>query len=110
MARRMVLVLAVVLGFLTVPLTTAQAGVGSFGWSGSWATAVQAPTAGFEPNWALDGFTNQTLRQVVRVSDGGPSVWIRLSNVYGTAPLRVTGATVARAEAGAAVRPGSVRG
>jgi lysophospholipase L1-like esterase len=41
----------------------------------------------------VDGFSNQTVRQVVRVSDGGPSVRIRLSNVYGTALLRVSGAT-----------------
>src|SRR5262245_10827410 len=84
MARRLVvLVLAVVLGLTTVPLATAQAS--SLGWSGSWATAVQAPSAGFEPNWSVDGFTNQTVRQVVRISDGGPSVRIRLSNAYGTA-------------------------
>jgi lysophospholipase L1-like esterase len=57
----------------------------------------------------VDGFTDQTVRQVVRISDGGPSVRIRLSNAYGTAPLHVTGATVARAGTGAAVQPNSLQ-
>jgi lysophospholipase L1-like esterase len=47
--------------------------------------------------------------QVVRVSKGGTALRIRLSNRYGTSPLRVAGATVARSGDGAAIEPGSVR-
>jgi lysophospholipase L1-like esterase len=36
-------------------------------------------------------------------------VRVRLSNLYGTTPLRLAGATVARTAAGAAVKPGSQR-
>ena len=49
------------------------------------------------------------MRQAVRVSRGGSSVRIRLSNVYGTGPLRLTGASIGRAGDGASVRPGSLR-
>ncbi|NUS16034.1 MAG: SGNH/GDSL hydrolase family protein, partial [Streptomyces sp.] len=45
--------------------------------------------------------------QVVRLTAGGTSVRVRLSNLYGAAPLRLTGATVARTARGAAVRRGS---
>jgi lysophospholipase L1-like esterase len=61
------------------------------------------------PNWSTAGFAHQTIRQTVRVSSGGGQVRIRLSNRYGTEPLRVTGATIAAAGDGAAVVPGTVR-
>jgi lysophospholipase L1-like esterase len=57
----------------------------------------------------MDGFAAQSLRQVVRVSKGGTALRVRLSNRYGTSPLRVAGATVARSGDGAAVEPGSMR-
>ena len=60
------------------------------------------------PNWS-DGFADQTVRQVIRVSRGGSRVRVRLSNLYGTKPLQVTGATIARTRDGAAVEPGTVR-
>jgi len=63
----------------------------------------------YTPNWSEQGFAQQTIRQVVRISAGGVAARIRLSNAYGTTPLRVTGATVARTATGAAIRPGSLR-
>ncbi|MFK8848494.1 hypothetical protein [Streptomyces sp. Ac-502] len=38
-------------------------------WRGAWATSAQAPHA-LSPNWSTQGFTDQTVRQVVRVSTG----------------------------------------
>ncbi|MEN8653639.1 SGNH/GDSL hydrolase family protein [Streptomyces sp. 21So2-11] len=64
---------------------------------------------GFTPNWSQEGFSGQTVRQVVRVTAAGERARIRLSNAYGTSPLRITGATLARTDKGAAVEPGSVR-
>ncbi|MFI2368571.1 SGNH/GDSL hydrolase family protein [Streptomyces sp. NPDC018833] len=78
-------------------------------WRGAWAASPQAPTAPFGPNWSTQGFSDHTLRQVVRVSTGGTKARIELSNRYGTTPLRITGATVARTAGGGAVRAGSVR-
>ena len=80
-------------------------------WSATWASAMQAPVPGNTvtgPNWS-DGFTDQTVRQVIRVSSGGSRVRVRLSNLYGAKPLRVTGATIARTGHGATVEPGTVR-
>ncbi|MFJ4474732.1 SGNH/GDSL hydrolase family protein [Streptomyces xanthochromogenes] len=78
-------------------------------WSAAWAASPQAPATGFTPNWSQEGFSRQSVRQVVRVTQGGDRIRIRLSNAYGTSPLVVTGATVARTGAGAALRPHSVR-
>lgn len=77
-------------------------------WAGGWGASPQAPVAGFEPNWSREGFADQSVRQVVRVTAGGPLVRIRLSTVY-SGPVSLTGATIARAADGGAVRPGSVR-
>jgi lysophospholipase L1-like esterase len=81
------------------------------GWSGVWASAQHKPwhNEWDGPNWSLDGFADQSVRQVIRVTVGGARVRIRLSNRHGSAPLRVTGATLAKTADGAAVRPGTVR-
>ncbi len=77
-------------------------------WTGAWTTSQIAPSPDIPvPNWS-DGFDNQSLRQVVRVSRGGSALRIRVSNVYGAAPLRLAGASIGRAGAGAAVLPGTM--
>ena len=81
-------------------------------WSASWSSALQPPVASssqFGPNWSMAGFSDQTIRQTIRLSSGGSRVRIRLSNRYGTRPLRVTGATIAEAPGGAAAQPGTMR-
>ncbi|MCT4356495.1 SGNH/GDSL hydrolase family protein [Streptomyces sp. Je 1-79] len=78
-------------------------------WRGAWATSPHAPTAPLGPNWSQQGFSNHTVRQVVRVTTGGTKARIELSNRHGTTPLRITGATVARTDKGASVKAGSVR-
>ncbi|QDQ12681.1 SGNH/GDSL hydrolase family protein [Streptomyces spectabilis] len=80
-------------------------------WNAAWAASPQRPSTGFTPNWSEAGFDHHTLRQVVRVSEGGDRARIRLSNAYGASPLRVEGATVARTKGtkGAAVEKGTLR-
>ncbi|WP_438292051.1 SGNH/GDSL hydrolase family protein [Streptomyces sp. HUAS TT7] len=78
-------------------------------WGAAWAASPQLPATGFTPNWSQEGFSHQSVRQVVRVTEGGDRVRIRLSNAYGTSPLTLTGATVAKTGRGADVQPGSVR-
>ncbi|MDQ0774894.1 lysophospholipase L1-like esterase [Streptomyces aurantiacus] len=77
----------------------------------AWTASPQPPSTGFTPNWSQEGFWRHSLRQVVRLTAGGDRVRIRLSNVYGTSPLRIAGATLARTTPvlGAAVQAGSVR-
>ncbi|GAB3415851.1 SGNH/GDSL hydrolase family protein [Flindersiella endophytica] len=101
---------AVALLAAAVPSTAAVAGDRHSPWSATWGTAVQNPMAEWSgPNWAMPGFADQSVRQVVRVSTGGPIVRVRLSNLYGTGPLRIAGATIAKTAEGAAVEAGSVR-
>ncbi|WP_089328884.1 SGNH/GDSL hydrolase family protein [Actinomadura meyerae] len=79
-------------------------------WSQSWGTAMQRPLAAGEddgPNWSVEGFRDHSLRQVVRLSTGGTKIRIRLSNRYGTAPLRVAAGAVGRSGGGGKVWPGT---
>jgi lysophospholipase L1-like esterase len=66
-------------------------------WVGSWASAQQLE----QPYDALpDGeLADVTLRQVVHLSAGGGAVRIRISNAFGTEPLHIIAAHVARAVA-----------
>ncbi|GLW06520.1 hypothetical protein Misp01_16500 [Microtetraspora sp. NBRC 13810] len=93
------------------PAGAVTGGGGRESWSGVWSTALQRPVANelTGPNWSTEGFAAESVRQVVRVSAGGTGVRVRLSNLYGAAPLRLTGATVGKAGDGAAVRPGTLR-
>jgi lysophospholipase L1-like esterase len=69
-------------------------------WVASWATAQQIP----EPRNALppEALHDATLRQIVRLSLGGGSLRVHISNVFGTAPLHLTAVHIAR--------PGAVPG
>ncbi|WP_030688115.1 SGNH/GDSL hydrolase family protein [Streptomyces sp. NRRL B-1347] len=92
----------------TAPTASADRGTQ---WNAAWAASPQRPSIGFKPNWSEAGFDNHTVRQVVRVTQGGDRARIRLSNAYGPSPLRIEGATVARTEGtkGAAVQKGTLR-
>lgn len=63
-------------------------------WLPTWSSAQQIP----EERNALPAadLTDATLRQVVRVSLGGRHFRVRISNLFGTAPLRVEAAHLAR--------------
>ncbi|WP_220448632.1 hypothetical protein [Nonomuraea mesophila] len=105
--KRLAVLFSLLLPVVVAPSTTAAA---THGWSGAWAAAPQRPFAGaFAPNWSESGFRDQSLRQVVRISAGGRLLRLRLSNLYGTAPLRLTGVTVAKTRSGASIRSGTIR-
>jgi lysophospholipase L1-like esterase len=53
------------------------------------------------------GLDDQTVRNVVNVTAGGDRVRVRVTNAFGTKPLRVGAATVAVGDAGAAARSGT---
>lgn len=95
-------------GFMSAK-PTAPAAAMENDWTATWTASPQRPSASYTPNWSEKGFVDHTVRQVVRISTGGSFARIRLSNAYGTTPLTVTGATVARTESGASVQPGSLR-
>lgn len=70
-------------------------------WVGTW-TAAPAPADS-------GAFANQTLRMNARVSIGGDTLRVRLSNAYGTQPLLIGRAHLGLRQTGPALVPGSNR-
>ena len=75
-------------------------------WIASWAASPQAGSP--NPNEPLLSIEDQTVRERVRVSIGGPRICVRLSNEYGSTPLLIGSATVAAPIDPTSVRPGSI--
>jgi lysophospholipase L1-like esterase len=71
-------------------------------WVGTWATAPAPSEAGV-------GFNNHTVRMCPRISIGGDTVRVRVSNAYGTGPLAIGAASLGIRDQGPAIVPGSVR-
>ena len=82
----------------------AQAAVSETGWVGTWAAAPQPPLIG-----TLATYCDQTLRLIVHASIGGARVRIRISNLFGTAPLVIADTHIARRTTGADIDPGTDR-
>lgn len=87
---------ALVLAIGACPASASKPGslIPSPGWISSWVSAQQIP----EPRNALASgdLDKATLRQVIRTTLGGSRVRLRVSNVYGTAPLTVGQVSIAR--------------
>src|SRR5260221_10911207 len=71
-------------------------------WVGTWATSP-APAEG------VAGFNNQTLRMMPRISLGGDTVRVRISNAYGTRPLTIGAVHIALRNKGPDIVAGSDR-
>lgn len=80
-------------------------------WTASWSASPQPIwEAGFAlPTNIPDALSNQTVRQVARLSTGGKRVRVVLSNEYGTTPLVIGAAHIALAAAGPAIAARSDR-
>ncbi|MFC8734133.1 putative Ig domain-containing protein [Luteimicrobium sp. NPDC057192] len=74
------------------------------GWRTSW-TQSQQRVSGL----SADTFKNRSMRILTRLTQGGPSVRLRLQNQFGTKPLTVDTTTVGLSAGGATVRPGTLR-
>ncbi|MFD0591529.1 SGNH/GDSL hydrolase family protein [Catellatospora coxensis] len=77
---------------------------------GTWGTALTAPSLA-NTGSSLNGFTDQSIRQLVRVSLGGQKIRLRFTNAYGTQPLTIGHATVGLPVAAGSptLQPGSLR-
>ena len=73
------------------------------------ATAAPAPPAGGRGGLPPVTISNQTVRQIVRVSVGGDRVRVVLSNAFGTAPIEIGAAHVALRDHDALVKASSVK-
>lgn len=82
-------------------------------WVSAWSTALQAipQQANLPPLYRAPEVGGRTVRQLIYPRLEGKRVRLRLSNVYGTTPLVIDAAHIARAVSGsgAATRPGTDR-
>ena len=67
-------------------------------WVGTWSAA---------PDSTGPSLKNQSVREIARLSAGGPSIRIRLSNLLGTQPVIIGPVRVAQHARGSAITPGS---
>src|ERR1051326_7234956 len=100
--------LAIVALFLFAISTVANAQTRSMGehWVSAWSAAVHTQPAfpGLPPVPVLE---NQTIRMVVRPTISGSRVRVRLSNAFGTTPLKIGAAHIAPAAEASSIVAGS---
>ena len=79
--------------------------------SATWTSPLVSPTNDTlaQLNTPPATFTNQTIRLIARISVGGESVRVRISNVFGTQNLNVGAARIALRATGANTVPGTDR-
>jgi lysophospholipase L1-like esterase len=98
------LLAAVALSAGPLVLSPAGAQTQTNSWISTWTASQQSPR-GVMPA----SFSNQTVRQIIRVSIGGNRVRIRLSNEFGTKPVLIGAASVGLAGENSDVASGSLR-
>lgn len=76
-------------------------------WVGTWSTAPQLVEPGNMP--PEPGLSNNTLRQVVRVSLGGDSLRIRFSNEFSTSPVTMRAVQIAVSTGGSAIDVSTIK-
>jgi lysophospholipase L1-like esterase len=76
-------------------------------WVAAWAASPEPADA--DVSEPLLNIENQTVRERVRVSVGGPQIRLRLSNEFGSAPLLLGSVTVALPNGPAGIQSASVR-
>lgn len=103
MTRRLVLVATLLVAVSAS--VSASANLRLVHWVATWSASPVPPGSTFNP--APPPFDNQTIRHIVRVSAGGWQVRARFSNAFGTTPLRIGAAHIARHANDAAIVPGT---
>ena len=71
------------------------------GWVGTWTTAPQLVEPHNMP--PAPGLTDNTIRQIVRVSVGGEEVRLRFSNAFSKSPVEMKSVTIAEAAEGSVI-------
>ncbi|MGB6483423.1 MAG: SGNH/GDSL hydrolase family protein [Candidatus Acidiferrales bacterium] len=91
-------------------LVAAQRQAAGEHWVGTWAASPQMPPAEGDRRDSSDaGFSNQTVRMIVRASIGGEELRVRFSNAFGSAAVTLGDAHIALAGKGSAILPGTDR-
>ena len=65
-------------------------------WVGTWATAPQTVVKSFMPY--NNNMTNRSVRQVVKISIGGETIRLKLSNIFSTEPVVIRSVYIAHAK------------
>jgi lysophospholipase L1-like esterase len=86
------------------PRTRIQAARAS--WVATWAAS---PMAASDSEEAEQGFSDQTIREIIYLSAGGDALRVHLSNLFGTRPLTIGGASVGVVLDGGELVPASSR-
>ncbi|MEN9706153.1 MAG: hypothetical protein RLZZ393_2032, partial [Pseudomonadota bacterium] len=89
---------------LALSAATASAAAPQAHWVTSWA-ASPLPSGAIGPMPPAASFNNQTIRQTLRISAGGSQLRLRLTNEYGTKPLKVGAVTVSVLQADGTTGP-----
>lgn len=76
-------------------------------WVATWASGQQGTNVTFGA--VVPTFSNQTLRQIVRVTKGGSTVRVRFSNAIGSEPIQISAASIAKRMSGAAIDDNSLQ-
>jgi lysophospholipase L1-like esterase len=76
-------------------------------WVGTWSTAPQLVEPKNMP--PVPGLTNNSLRQVVRVSLGGDSLRVRFSNEFSTSPVTLKTVQIAVSNGGSAIDGSTIK-
>jgi lysophospholipase L1-like esterase len=76
-------------------------------WVGTWTTAPQLVEPHNMP--PEPGLTNNTLRQIVRVSLGGEELRIRFSNEFSTSPVTMKSVQIAASEGGSTIDSSTIK-
>ena len=76
-------------------------------WVGTWSTAPQLVEPQNMP--PVPGLSNNTLRQVVRVSVGGDSLRVRFSNEFSSSPVTMVAVQIAVSSGGSAVDGSTIK-
>src|ERR1051326_1910925 len=86
-------VVCMVLVLLTSTIVSSALAQGNEHWVGTWGNALHEPDLG-APGLSNPGFNNQTLRQIVHISVGGPRLRVRLST-FGAGSVVIGAAHIA---------------
>jgi lysophospholipase L1-like esterase len=76
-------------------------------WVGTWSTAPQLVEPGNMP--PVPGLSNNTLREVVRVSLGGDSLRVRFSNEFSTSPVTMRTLQIAVSTGGSTIDASTIK-
>src|SRR5437868_3539429 len=99
------LTLLLLLSLCITPTIAAASSPGDH-WVGTWAAS---PMAAKDPDgkFGAPGTDGTTLREIVHISIGGPSVRVILTNEFGLEPLTIGAAQIALSSGTSAVTPGT---